>query len=166
MRTISWLALGAAALAVGCASGSASSSPAEPHGATTASGGGTSVLGTIQNYTDAPGGQKNGFVLASGQRVRIPESMGAKVSDEFPPNTSVRVSGHMMSDADGRPILQADEIENPTSKARLDLTAARAVPPAPLPSSVGGSGTGGTPDGSPSGSPATPTSPGQQPGGR
>ncbi|MGZ6097169.1 MAG: hypothetical protein ACXWLL_02160, partial [Myxococcaceae bacterium] len=82
MRTISWLALGAASLALGCASGSASTAPSEPHPATAAGDattGGTSVLGTIQNYTQSPSGQMNGFVLATGQRVRIPESMGAKV---------------------------------------------------------------------------------------
>ena len=142
MRTISWLALGAAALAIGCASGSASSSP-EPHAATAAGGGGTSVVGSIQNYTDSANGQKNGFVLASGQRVRIPESMATKVSDQFPPNTAVRIRGHMVTDTDGRSVLEADEIVNPTSNATLDLTAARATSPSPLPSSVGGSGASG-----------------------
>ncbi|MGZ3444781.1 MAG: hypothetical protein ACXWLG_04150 [Myxococcaceae bacterium] len=171
MRTISWLALGAAALALGCASGSASTAPSEPHPATAAGDaatGGTSVLGTIQNYTQSPSGQMNGFVLATGQRVRIPESMGAKVSDLFAPNTPVRVTGHMVADTDGRPILEADQLMNPTSKATLDLTAARVTPPSPVPSSIGGSGTGGTPPdpsstGTPSGSTTAPASPGQQP---
>jgi hypothetical protein len=170
MRTISWMALGAAALALGCASGSASTAPSDSHPVAAAggnaTGGGTSVTGTIQNYTQAPNGQMNGFVLASGQRVRIPESMGAKVSDLFAPNTPVRVSGHMVPDTDGRPILEADELVNPTSKATLDLTAARVTPPSPVPSSVGGSGAGGTPPDSsstPSGATTAPASPGQQP---
>ena len=159
MRTISWLAAGAAALALGCASGSASSSTEAPHGAVADKG--TSVLGTIQNYTTSSSGQMNGFVLASGQRVRIPESMASQVSDKFPPNTAVQVAGHMVADPDGRPVLEAEKITATVSKATLDLTAA-APPGAPAPSSIGGSGTGGTaPD--PASSPTTPASPGQQP---
>lgn len=166
MRTISWLAAGAAAIALGCASGSASSSPSAstspeaPHSA--AASPGTSVLGTIQNYTQSPSGQMNGFVLASGQRVHIPESMGAQVSDKFPPNTSVQVTGHMISDPDGRPVLEADKITAPASNATLDLTAAHAVPPSAAPPSIGGSGTVGTPS-EPPGSQTVPATPGQQP---
>lgn len=173
MRTISWLAMGTAAIALGCASGSASSSPEAPHGAT-AAGGGTSVMGTIQNYTQSSSGQMNGFVLASGQRVRIPESMGSQVSDRFPPNTSVQVTGHMTADPDGRTVLEADKITAPSSNATLDLTAARAMPPGAVPpgavpssaappSSIGGSGTVGTPSEPPPSSQTAPTSPGQQP---
>ena len=104
----------------------------------------------------------NGFVLASGQRVRIPESMASQVSDKFPPNTAVQVAGHMVADPDGRPVLEAEKITATISKATLDLTAAAPPPGAPAPSSIGGSGTGGTaPD--PASSPTAPTSPGQQP---
>jgi len=49
----------------------------------------------------------------------------------------------MITDTDGRSVLEADEIVNPTSNATLDLTAARATSPSPLPSSVGGSGASG-----------------------
>ncbi len=127
------------------------------------------MLGTIQNYTQSPSGQMNGFVLASGQRVRIPESMGAKVSDQFPPNTPVRVTGHMVTDTDGRPILEADELMNPTQQGDAGPDRrARATPPSPVPSSIGGSGAGGTPPdssstGTPSGATTAPASPGQQP---
>jgi hypothetical protein len=159
MRTISWLAAGAAALALGCASGSASSSTEAPHPAVADKG--TQVVGTIQSYTSSSSGQMNGFVLASGQRVRIPESMASQVSDKFPPNTAVQVTGHMVTDPDGRPVLEAEKLTAPSSKATLDLTAA-APPGAPPPSSIGGSGTGGTaPD--PTSNPTTPASPGQQP---
>ncbi len=51
----------------------------------------------------------------------------------------------MVADTDGRPVLEADQLVNPTSMATLDLAAARATPPSPVPSSVGGSGAGGTP---------------------
>ena len=74
------------------------------------------MLGTIQNYTQSPSGQMNGFVLASGQRVHIPESMGAQVSDKFPPNTSVQVTGHMIADPEGRPVLEADKITAPSQQ--------------------------------------------------
>ncbi len=60
--------------------------------------------------------------------------MGSKVSDQFAPNTPVQVTGHMMTDSDGRPVLEADELVNRKArKATLDLTAARVTPPAPVP---------------------------------
>ena len=83
-----------------------------------------SVNGPIQNYTTGPGGQQNGFVLATGQRVRYPEAMGSKVSDQFPPNTQVQVTGHMTTDADGRQVLQADQITDKAPTPRWIFTAA------------------------------------------
>lgn len=153
MKTISWLAAGALALAVGCASSNTSG----PSGATTAPPGtataphgavGAPVAtasGTIQNYTTGPGGQQDGFTLATGQRVHFPESMGSKVSDQFPPNTVVKVEGYMTKDADGRPVLEANTISAPDRNAKLDLTAAGAASPSPSSApAVGGSGTGGS----------------------
>jgi len=149
MRIVSWLAVGAVALALGCASGSASTQPstastppsaaaAQPAMAGAAP---ATVSGAIQNYTQDPAGQMNGFVLASGQRVQVPTDMGAKVSDQFPPNTIVAVSGHMITDSDGRNVLVADSIKDQSRNATLDLTAGRAAPPAPsMGPSVGGSG--------------------------
>jgi len=105
----------------------------------------SSVNGGIQNYTTGPSGQQNGFVLASGQRVHFPEEMASKVSDQFPPNTQVQVSGHMITDSDGRQILEADKITAPDRNVTLDLTAARAAPPSPASGpTMGGSGTAGT----------------------
>ena len=111
----------------------------------------------------------NGFVLATGQRVRIPESMGAKVSDLFAPNTPVRVTGRMVQDTDGRPILEADQLVNPDpqgdagpDRRARDASAAPSRPrsaarepvgSAPVPSSTG----------TPSGATTAPTSPGQPP---
>jgi hypothetical protein len=101
--------------------------------------------GAIQNYTTGPSGQQNGFVLASGQRIHFPESMASKVSDQFPPNTQVDVSGHMITDSDGRPVLEADKITDKSRNATLDLTAARAAPPSPASGpTMGGSGTAGS----------------------
>jgi hypothetical protein len=144
MRIVPWLS--AIVLAVGCASSNTSSpsgTATAPHPvagavAATASGG-------IQNYTTGPSGQQNGFVLASGQRVHFPEEMGAKVSDQFPPNTLVNVTGHMITDSDGRQVLEADKITDPSRNMTLDLAAARAATPAPSTgTSVGGSGAGGS----------------------
>ena len=147
MRIISWLAAaGAIALAVGCASSNTSS----PSGTATAphpavGGAVATVNGTIQNFTTGPSGQQNGFVLASGQRVHYPEDMGSKVSDQFPPNTQVQVSGRMITDTDGRQVLEADQITDKARNATLDLTAARAAPPSPATGpSMGGSGTAGS----------------------
>src|SRR5262249_60308120 len=92
-----------------------------------------------------PGGQQNGFVLASGQRVHFPEEMGTKVSDQFPPNTQVTVQGQTITDADGRSVIEADKITAPGRNVTLDLTAARATPASPTAPSIGGSGTGGSP---------------------
>ncbi len=143
MRISSWLAAAALALAAGCASSNTSSAPGgatTPHPAV-AGGAAATVNGGIQNYTTGPSGQVNGFVLASGQRVHVPEDMGAKVSDQFPPNTMVQVSGHMTTDSDGRNLLEADKITAPDRNATIDLTAARAAPPSPAwGPSVGGSG--------------------------
>jgi len=170
MKSISWLAAGALALAVGCAS----SNTAGPSGTATApspssataphpAGPVAAANGTIQNYTTGPGGQQDGFTLATGQRVHFPESMGSKVSDQFPPNTQVKVEGYMMKDAEGRPVLEANTISAPDRNAKLDLTSARSASPEPA---VGGSGAAGsqpvTP--APQTSPATPTTP--PPGGR
>ena len=145
MRIIPWLAAGALALA-GCASSNTSSpsgTATAPHAAI--GGAPATVNGAIQNYTTGPSGQQNGFVLVSGQRVQYPEAMGSKVSDQFPPNTQVQVSGHMTTDSDGRQVLEADQILDKARNATLDLTAARAAPPSPAPGpSVGGSGTGGS----------------------
>ena len=108
-------------------------------------GSASTVSGTIQNYTTGPSGQQNGFVLASGQRVHFPEDAGSKVSDQFPPNTQVHVTGHMITENDGRNVLEAEQISAPDRNATLDLTAARAAPPSPAwGPSVGGSGTAGS----------------------
>ncbi len=175
MKTISWLAAGALALAVGCAS----SNTTGPSGTTTApstataphpavSGPVATANGTIQNYTTGPSGQQNGFTLATGQRVHFPESMASKVSDQFPPNTQVKVEGYMIKDAEGRPVLEANTISAPDRNAKLDLTAAGAAAPEPA---LGGSGPAGaqpvTPSGSqpvsPSGSQPVTQPPGTQP---
>jgi hypothetical protein len=146
MRIVPWLYAGALALAVGCASSNTSS----PSGTATApSPVAGAALGTanggIQNYTTGPSGQQNGFVLASGQRVHFPEEMGAKVSDQFPPNTLVNVSGHMITDTDGRQVLEADKITDPSRNVTLDIAALRAATPAPATgTSVGGSGAAGS----------------------
>jgi hypothetical protein len=167
MKGISWLAAGALALAVGCASsnGTAPSGTATAaHPAVTAPV--TTVNGDIQNYTTGPSGQQNGFVLVTGQRVHFPESMGSKVSDQFPPNTQVKVTGHMIKDNDGRPVLEADSITAPNRNATLDLTAARAAPPDPAwGPSVGGSGTAGSQPVNPP-SETQPGTPGNPSGGR
>jgi len=148
MRIVSWLAVGAVALALGCASNSASTQPSAastPPGAAAphpmASAPPAKVNGAIQNYTQDPTGQMNGFVLGSGQRVQVPTDMGAKVSDQFPPNTVVDVTGHMITGSDGRTVLVADSITDRSRNATLDLTAGRAAPPSPAwGPSVGGSG--------------------------
>jgi hypothetical protein len=160
MRSISWLAAGAVALAVGCAStdstGPSTATATTPHPAATAAG--STASGGIQNYTTGPGGQQNGFVLASGQKVSFPESLGTKVSDQFPPNTQVSVTGHMTTDADGRSVLAADQISAPDRNVKLDLTALGASPtPSPTTPSIGGSGTAGTPP--PTDTQSQPTSP-------
>jgi len=146
MRIVPWLYAGALALAVGCASSNTSSpsgtatAPQPVAGAALAN-----ANGGIQNYTTGPSGQQNGFVLANGQRVHFPEEMASKVSDQFPPNTQVNVSGHMITDSDGRQVLEADKITDPTRNLTLDLTTARAATPAPATSpSVGGSGAAGS----------------------
>src|SRR5262245_9591314 len=129
MKTISWLAAGALALAVGCASSNTSGPPGTataPHPAVGAPV--ATASGTIQNYTTGPGGQQDGFTLATGQRVHFAESMGSKVSDQFPPNTVVKVEGYMTKDAEGRPVLEANTISAPDRNAKLDLTAGAAAP--------------------------------------
>jgi hypothetical protein len=168
MKTISWLAAGALALGIGCASGNTTGPSAPPSAAHPAIGGpAASANGTIQNYTTGPSGQQNGFVLATGQRVHFPESMGSKVSDQFPPNTLVKVEGMMIKDADGRPLLEANTISAPDrANAKLDLTAARAAPPDPsLGPSVGGSGAAGSQPVNPPPE-AQPQTPGNPSGGR
>jgi hypothetical protein len=160
MKRISWLAAGALALAVGCASTDTtgpSGTAAAPHPAV--SGPVATANGTIQNYTTGPSGQQNGFTLATGQRVHFPESMASKVSDQFPPNTQVKVEGYMIKDAEGRPVLEANTISAPDRNAKLDLTAAGAASPEPA---LGGSGPAGSQPVTPSG--AQPVSPsGSQP---
>jgi hypothetical protein len=152
MRIVPWLAVGAVALALGCASNTASTPPSTASTAADsaahpamAAAAPASLNGAIQNYTQDPTGQMNGFVLSSGQRVQVPTDMGAKVSDQFPPNTIVDVKGHMITGSDGRNVLVADSITDKTRNATLDLTAARAAPPSPASGpSIGGSGPAGT----------------------
>ena len=147
MRIVPWLAAGGLAVAAGCAStetSSPSGTATAPHPATAAAPTGN-VSGAIQNYTTGPGGQQNGFVLASGQRVHFPEEMATKVSDQFPPNTQVTVQGHTITDADGRSVIEADKITAPDRNVTIDLTAARAAPPSPATGpAVGGSGPAGS----------------------
>lgn len=173
MRSISWLAAGAVALAVGCASSNTAGSPGTAPSSGTASttppamagAPQQTVSGGIQNYTTGPSGQQNGFVLASGQRVHVPDEMGAKVADQFPPNTTVQVTGYMITDSEGRPVLEAYTIKAPDRNATLDLAPAHAAPPNP-PSSVGGSGSAGSQPVNPPAEtqPGTPGNP--PPGGR
>jgi hypothetical protein len=153
MRSISWLAAGAVALAVGCASSNTSgpSSPPSASGSAATSSPAMagaqqqSASGGIQNYTTGPSGQKNGFVLASGQRVHVPEEMGTKVADQFPPNTVVHVTGYTITDSDGRAVLEAYTITAPDRNATMDLSTAHAAPPSPAGgTSVGGSGAAGS----------------------
>jgi hypothetical protein len=152
MRIVPWLAVGAVALALGCASNTASTQPSTASTApdsaahpAMAAAAPASLNGAIQNYTQDPTGQMNGFVLSSGQRVQVPTEMGAKVSDQFPPNTIVDVKGHMITGSDGRSVLVADSITDKTRNATLDLTAARAAPPSPASGpAMGGSGPAGT----------------------
>jgi len=144
MRIVSGVAIAAVAVAVGCASNGASSSPETAHAASVG-GAPMSASGMIQNYTHGPSGQVDGFVLASGQRVHVPEDAGPKISDQFPPNTMVHVVGHAQTGSDGRMVIEADQLTNPDSKATLDLTSMRAAPPSPAwGPSVGGAGTAGT----------------------
>ena len=148
MRIVPLLAAGAIALAVGCASSNTSSpsgTATAPTAAPAAGGALANVAGGIQNYTTGPGGQQNGFVLATGQRVHFPEELGSKVSDQFPPNTQVQVSGRMITDSDGRQVLDADKITDPSRNLTLDLATLRAGTPAPVTgTSVGGSGAAGS----------------------
>jgi hypothetical protein len=174
MRIVPWLAAGAIALGVGCASSNTSSSSPSgtataPTSAPAAGGALANVQGGIQNYTTGPGGQQNGFVLGTGQRVHFPEELGSKVSDQFPPNTQVQVSGRMTADADGRQVLEADKITDPTRNLTLDLATLRAGTAAPsAPTSVGGSGQAGSEPAAPP--PTTQPQPGSlgapPPGGR
>ncbi|HET9155706.1 MAG TPA: hypothetical protein VFN91_03500 [Myxococcaceae bacterium] len=148
MRIVPWLSAGAIALALGCASSNTSSpsgTATAPTPAPAAGGALANVTGGIQNYTTGPGGQQNGFVLSSGQRVHFPEELGSKVSDQFPPNTQVQVSGRMIADSDGRQVLDADKITDPTRNLTLDLATLRAgTPPPSTGTSVGGSGAAGS----------------------
>ncbi|HTS80794.1 MAG TPA: hypothetical protein VMH40_09370 [Myxococcaceae bacterium] len=142
MRCLPCLAAGALALAAGCAS---TGSTASPSAAVPATARGATLTGSIQNYTSSPSGQVNGFVLASGERVAVPEDLGPKVSDQFPPNTTVQVTGRLSSDSEGRTVLEADRITAPTRNVTLDVTKARAAPPSPeWGPAVGGSGPAGT----------------------
>jgi len=99
----------------------------------------TTVSGTIESYTRAPSGEADGFVLATGQRVRVPPALGAQVIDRFPTNTSVVVTGVLRTEPDGRQIIEADRLTNPDSNATLDIAALRGAPSVPA-SGVGGSG--------------------------
>ena len=168
MRIIPWLSAGALALAAGCATSDTSSPSGTATAPQPAVGGAVATAnGSIQNYTTGPSGQQNGFVLASGQRVHFPEEMATKVSDQFPPNTKVQIQGHMITDADGRSVLEADKITAPDRNATLDLTAARAAPPSPAmgPSVCGSGPAGSQPVNPPSETqPGTPGNP--PPGGR
>jgi hypothetical protein len=136
MRALSFVAMVVMAVALGCASGTTSTATPAP-AAQAAVGPASSVNGTIQNYTRTPTGEVDGFVLDSGQRVRFPASFGPKVSEQFPPNMAVQVTGRRTTDPDGRQVIEAEQITNPASRATLDLTAA--------PSAVGGSGTSAEP---------------------
>jgi hypothetical protein len=136
MRFLSWVALAGVAVALGCAENTAST-PAPAAQAAVSPG--NSVTGTIQNYTRTPSGDVDGFTLDSGQRVRVPPELSAKVSEQFPPNLPVQVTGRRVTDPDGRTVIEADQLTNPTTHATLDLAAARGAAPS---SAVGGSGTG------------------------
>jgi len=174
MRIVPWLAVGAVALALGCASNTASTQPSTASTApdsaahpAMAAAAPASLNGAIQNYTQDPTGQMNGFVLSSGQRVQVPTAMGSKVSDQFPPNTIVDVKGHMITDNDGRSLLVAESITDKSRNATLDLTAGQAVPPSPASGpSIGGSGPAGTQPVTPPPEPQPGTTGNPPPGGR
>jgi hypothetical protein len=157
MRFLSWLALAGVAAALGCAENTASApAPAAQAAVSPAS----SVTGTIQNYTRTPSGDVDGFTLDSGQRVHFPPDLSAKVSEQFPPNMPVHVTGRLQTDPDGRQVIEADQLTNPTTHATLDIAAARAAPPS---SAVGGSGTGTSGTGAEPQNPVSPP-PAPQPG--
>jgi hypothetical protein len=136
MRFLSWLALAGVAVALGCAENKAST-PAPA--AQAAVGPASTVTGTILNYTRTPSGEVDGFTLDSGQRVHFPPALSAKVSEQFPPNMPVQVIGQRQTDPDGRQVIEADQLTNPSTHATLDIASARAAQP---PSAVGGSGAG------------------------
>jgi hypothetical protein len=161
MRFLSWVAMAGMAVALGCAENKASAPTPSAQAAVSPA---SSVTGTIQNYTRTPSGDIDGFTLDSGQRVRFPAELSAKVSEQFPPNMPVKVTGRKLTDPDGRSVIEADQLTNPTTHATLDIAAARAAAPS---SAVGGSGTGaeqrGTGTTSEPQNPLTPP-PAQQPG--
>src|SRR5262249_47834344 len=140
MRLPLFLAATAVVALFGCSSESASTTtppPAVRSDLTT--GPATTVSGTIESYTRTPAGEPDGFVLASGQRVRVPPALGAQVTDRFPTNTKVLVTGVLRTDPDGRQVVEADRLTNPDSNATLDIAALRGAPSVPA-SGVGGSG--------------------------
>jgi hypothetical protein len=100
----------------------------------------TTLTGTIESYTRTPAGDPDGFVLASGQRVHVPPALGVQVTDRFPTNTSVVVTGVARTDPDGRQVIEADRLTNPDSNATLDIASLRGAPSVPAPG-IGGSGT-------------------------
>jgi hypothetical protein len=91
----------------------------------------TTASGTIDSYTRTAAGEPDGFMLASGQRVRIPVALGAQVTDKFPTNTKVLVTGHLRTEPDGRQVIEADRLTNPDSNATLTSPAARFAQRAP-----------------------------------
>jgi hypothetical protein len=139
MRFLSWVALAGVAVALGCAENTASTPAPAAQAAVSPP---SSVNGTIQNYTRTPNGDVDGFTLDSGQQVHFPADLSAKVSEQFPPNMPVQVTGRRQTEPDGRTVIEADQLTNPTTRATLDIAAARAAPPS---SAVGGSGTGAEP---------------------
>ena len=129
------------AVLLGCASESASATTPAPAARTDlAAAPAATVSGTIASYTRTPAGDPDGFVLASGQRVHVPPALGAQVTDRFPTNTSVVVTGTARTDPDGRQVIEADRLTNPDSKASLDIASLRGAPSVPAPG-IGGSGT-------------------------
>jgi hypothetical protein len=140
MRLSTFLAAATVVAFLGCSSETASTQTPSPAVRADLGSGPTTVTGTIESYTRTPAGEPDGFVLASGQRVHIPPALGAQALDRFPPNTSVKVIGRLGTDADGRQVVEADQLSSPSSSATLDIAALRGSPSVPAAPGVGGSG--------------------------
>ncbi|GIV87525.1 MAG: hypothetical protein KatS3mg055_0043 [Chloroflexus sp.] len=74
-----------------------------------------SVSGQIQNYTYSPSGRIDGFILSTGDVVKVPRHMSALVSSRLPIGTPVQVDGVRKIGKYGDVHIDPDTITNLTT---------------------------------------------------
>jgi len=89
------------------------------------------VRGLVKEFTTAPKGETDGFILDEGTEVHFPPHLSDKVMDVVNKKDRVKVTGRSMKMPGGETHFQATSITNLRTNASVDITDDAPPPPPP-----------------------------------